>query len=108
MNPGILTASMTAAFIGTAALAQSAVTPAEGVRAPRPDSASNAPVGGWCDALTGAKKEQCLRDERRKQDRAAAGRGTRGSCDELIGPEKERCLHEGGSIEVGAKSSRNH
>jgi hypothetical protein len=43
-----------------------------GERAPRPDNASNARVGGWCDALTGEKKEKCLREERRrKPDRTA-------------------------------------
>ena len=74
--------------------------PAEGERPPRPDSASNAAVGGWCDALTGEKKAQCLRDERRRQD--LEGRSTRGSCDDLIGPDKERCVKRGGSIEVQA------
>lgn len=73
----------------------------EGERAPRPDSASNAAVGGWCDALTGTKKEECLRDERRReQEKSREGRGTQGSCDALIGPERERCLRQGGSIEV--------
>jgi hypothetical protein len=81
-----------------AALAQ---RPAEGERPPRPDSASNAAVGGWCDALSGEKKAQCLRDERRRQE--LEGRSTRGSCDDLIGPDKERCLKRGGSIEVQAK-----
>jgi hypothetical protein len=70
----------------------------EGERPPRPDSASNAAVGGWCDALTGEKKEQCLRDERRRRE--LGERSTRGSCDHLMGPDKERCLKRGGSIEV--------
>ena len=52
-------------LFATAALAQT------GERAPRPESASNARVGGWCDALTGQKKEQCLRDERMKQEAKA-------------------------------------
>jgi hypothetical protein len=73
----------------------------EGERPPRPDSASNAAVGGWCDALTGEKKEDCLREERRRQD--LEGRNTRGSCDHLVGPDKERCLKRGGSIEVQAQ-----
>jgi hypothetical protein len=87
----------------TAALAQ-APAKENSAHAPKPDSASNARVGGWCDALTGEKKEQCLRDQRSKKDRMARNPGTRGSCDALIGPEKERCLRQGGSIEVGAKS----
>jgi hypothetical protein len=81
-----------------AALAQ---RPADGERPPRPDSASNAAVGGWCDALSGEKKAQCLRDERRRQE--LEGRSTRGSCDDLIGPDKERCVKRGGSIEVQAR-----
>jgi hypothetical protein len=52
-------------LFATAAFAQT------GERAPRPESASNARVGGWCDALTGQKKEQCLRDERVKQEAKA-------------------------------------
>ena len=84
-------------FVSGVALAQ---RPAEGERPPRPDSASNAAVGGWCDALTGEKKAQCLRDERRRQE--LEGRSTRGSCDDLMGPDKERCLKRGGSIEVQA------
>ncbi len=75
--------------------------PVEGERPPRPDGASNAAVGGWCDALTGEKKAQCLRDERRRQD--LEGRSTRGPCDDLMGPDKERCLKGGGSIKVEAK-----
>jgi hypothetical protein len=55
-----------------AAFAQPAGKSRDGERAARPDSASNARVGGWCDALTGEKKEQCLREERRKKpDRSA-------------------------------------
>ena len=73
----------------------------DGERPPRPDSASNAAIGGWCDALTGAKKDECLRDERRRaQEKAGEGSSRRGSCDALIGPERERCLRRGGSIEV--------
>lgn len=63
MLPRTLLASML--FLCASAFAQS------GERAPRPESASNARVGGWCDALTGEKKEQCLRDERRKKKRSA-------------------------------------
>jgi hypothetical protein len=48
---------------------------AEGRRQARPDGASNAPIGGWCDALTGRKKEQCLRDERRKPEPKARSGG---------------------------------
>ena len=73
----------------------------QGERPPRPDSASNAAIGGWCDALTGAKKEECLRDERRRQEeKPADGARTRGTCDAMVGPEKERCLRRGGTIEV--------
>ena len=78
---------------------------AEGERPPRPDSASNAAIGGWCDALTGAKKEECLRDERRRQEEKKQGATTRGSCDPLVGPERERCLRKGGTLEVDAKTS---
>src|SRR5688572_8178365 len=84
----------------------SAQTAKEGERPLRPDSASNAAIGGWCDALTGAKKEECLRDERRRQEeKAKEGQTTRGSCDALFGPEKERCVRQGGTLEVGAKPS---
>jgi hypothetical protein len=93
-----------AVLLASTALAQSSGGAAEGERAPRPEAASNARVGGWCDALTGTKKEECLRDGRREQERAAAGRTTRGTCDTLIGPEKERCRHEGGTVEVDATS----
>ncbi|HKQ28810.1 MAG TPA: hypothetical protein VJT77_09430 [Burkholderiales bacterium] len=48
-----------------------AQTSKDGERPPRPANASNARVGGWCDALTGQKKEQCLRDERRKDEKTA-------------------------------------
>ena len=74
------------ALISAAAFAQTS-RPLEGERAPRPESASNARVGGWCDALTGEKKEQCLRDERRKKEQ---------------GPEKEN-VQPRGTVEVGAK-----
>jgi hypothetical protein len=57
-----------------------------------------------CDALTGAKKEQCLRDARRRPDGTAQGPGGRGSCDALVGPEKELCLKRGGTVEAGATS----
>jgi hypothetical protein len=77
----------------------------EGERPPRPDIASNAAIGGWCDALTGTKKEECLRDERRRQEeKKKNGVATRGSCDPLVGPDKERCLRQGGTIEVDAKA----
>jgi hypothetical protein len=60
-------------LICTAAFAQPAGKAGDGERAPRPDNASNARVGGWCDALTGEKKEKCLREEgRRKPERTAA------------------------------------
>ena len=91
-----------AALLSTSAMAQPSRAP-EGERAPRPDSASNASVGGWCDALTGEKKEQCLRDERRKRD-ARAGDSVRGSCDRLTGPEKAQCVKRGGTLEVDAKT----
>jgi hypothetical protein len=86
-----------AALLTGVAIAQ---RPDEGERPPRPDSASNAAIGGWCDALTGDKKAQCLRDERRRQE--LDRRSTRGSCDDLMGPDKERCRKRGGSIEVQA------
>jgi hypothetical protein len=84
--------AMTAVLVVSTALAQNPAARPEGKRPPRPEAASNARVGGWCDALTGAKKEQCLRDNRREKERADAGGKARGICDALIGPEKERCL----------------
>ena len=99
-----------AVVVSASSLAQQAP---QGERPPRPDNASNAAIGGWCDALTGAKKEQCLRDERRREDEKAAqggpstGSGTRGSCDLFIGPDKERCLRQGGTVEVDAEIDRN-
>ena len=93
------------ALLCTAAFAQPSRTPAEGERAARPDSASNARVGGWCDALTGEKKEQCLREESRRLPERSAKDDISGSCDALVGPDKERCLRQGGTIEVDAKGS---
>jgi hypothetical protein len=80
--------------------------PAEGERPPRPAAASNAAVGGWCDALTGAKKEECLRDERRRDESKpqAEDRGTRGACD-APGVERERCLRQGGDPRRGSTST---
>ena len=102
MHANPLRLALLAALLSSASLAQ---TPKEGERPVRPDNASNAAIGGWCDALTGAKKEECLRDERRRQEeRKAQGAGTRGSCDALVGPDKERCLRQGGTIEVDAKA----
>ena len=86
-------------------LGSSSAQQTEGERPPRPDSASNAAIGGWCDALTGAKKEECLRDERRRQEEKKVEKqdaATRGTCDALVGPDKERCLREGGTVEVDA------
>jgi len=99
-----------AVFVSASSLAQQAPP---GERPPRPDNASNAAIGGWCDALTGAKKDQCLRDERRREDEKAAqggpstGSSTRGSCDSFIGPDRERCLRQGGTVEVDAEINRN-
>jgi hypothetical protein len=92
------------ALISAAAFAQTS-RPLEGERAPRPESASNARVGGWCDALTGEKKEQCLRDERRKKEQAGSGSDLGRKCDALFGPEKERCLKRGGTVEAGAPNA---
>ena len=102
MNAMARISTAAAALVLGSTLAQ---TPRDGERPPRPDNASNAAIGGWCDALTGAKKEQCLRDERRREDEKAAqgGSSTRGSCDSFIGPDKERCLRQGGTIEVDAE-----
>jgi hypothetical protein len=98
-----LSAGFCAALMCSLSLGQNA---AEGERPPRPDSASNAAIGGWCDALTGEKKEQCLRDERRRQEeKAREGRTTHGSCDALIGPDKQRCLRQGGTVEVDVRGS---
>ena len=100
----VLTLSVVA-LLCTAAFAQPS-SRAEGERAARPDSASNARVGGWCDALTGEKKEQCLREESRKLSERSAKGELFGSCDALVGPHKERCLRQGGTIEVDAKANR--
>lgn len=102
MDAHVLLAAAAAALVTAASLAQQ---PPQGERPPRPDNASNAAIGGWCDALTGAKKEQCLRDERKRQEeKAAVGSSTRGSCDALLGQDKEHCLRQGGGIEVDAKA----
>jgi hypothetical protein len=93
------------ALVCAAAFSQSLRGPANGERAPRPDSASNARVGGWCDALTGEKKERCLREEGRKRPDQSAGGDLRATCDALLGPDKERCLRQGGTAEVDAKST---
>jgi hypothetical protein len=106
MNAHAWVAVIAAALVWASSFAQQA---REGERPPRPDNASNAAIGGWCDALTGAKKEQCLRDERkRQQEKAAAGSstpGTRGSCDALVGPDKEHCLRQGGTVEVDVRTN---
>jgi hypothetical protein len=94
---------MAMALAGAAAFAQPS-PPAEGERAPRPDSASNARVGGWCDALTGEKKEQCLREEKARLADRSAKADVSGTCDALIGADKQRCLSQGGTIEVDAKA----
>ena len=95
--------AVAAALISASSFAQQV---RDGERPPRPDSASNAAIGGWCDALTGAKKEQCLRDEpKRQEDKAASGSTTHGSCDALVGPDQERCLRQGGTLEVDAKTN---
>jgi hypothetical protein len=91
------------ALMGAAALAQPSRAPGDGERAPRPDSASNARVGGWCDALTGEKKEQCLREESRKPRDRPAKDELAGTCDAVVGPGKEHCLRQSGTIEVDAK-----
>lgn len=102
MNAQAWIGAVSAMLVLGSAAAQNA---RDGERPPRPDSASNAAIGGWCDALTGAKKEECLRDERKRQeDKAAAGSSTRGSCDALVGPDKERCLRQGGTVEVEART----
>jgi hypothetical protein len=97
-----LCAATVAALVSASSFAQ---LPREGERPPRPDNASNAAIGGWCDALTGAKKEECLRDERKRQEeKAAAGSSTQGSCDALVAPDKERCLRQGGTVEVETRT----
>jgi hypothetical protein len=103
MNAHALVVALAATLVSASSSAQQA---GEGERPPRPDNASNAVIGGWCDALTGAKKEQCLRDERKRQEeKAAAGSSTRGSCDDLAGPDKERCLRRGGTVEVDVRTN---
>jgi hypothetical protein len=79
---------------------------AQGERPVRPESASNAAIGGWCDALTGAKKEECLRDERRRQDgKGKESQSKAGTCDAVIGLERERCLRQGGTLGANARPS---
>jgi hypothetical protein len=102
MNAQVLIAAASAALVFGFAAAQDV---RDGERPPRPDNASNAAIGGWCDALTGTKKEQCLRDERKRQEEKAAGSGTRGTCDALAAPDKERCLRQGGTVEVNGLRS---
>jgi hypothetical protein len=103
MNAHALIAAASAALVSVFAAAQDV---RDGERPPRPDNASNAAIGGWCDALTGAKKEQCLRDERkRQQEKAAAGASTGRGCDALVGPDKERCLRRGGTVEVDVRTN---
>ena len=88
----------------TADVAQRSRAAADGARAPRPEGASNARVGGWCDALTGEKKERCLREESRKLPERGATKGELlGSCDAMVGQDKEHCLRQGGTIEVDAR-----
>jgi len=95
-----------AAVSAVLALGSAAAQNRDGERPPRPDNASNAAIGGWCDALTGAKKEECLRDERKRQEeKAAAGSSARGSCDALVGPDKARCLRQGGTVEVDVRTN---
>jgi len=92
------------ALLSAPALAEPPRPASEGERAPRPEGASNARVGGWCDALTGEKKEQCLREESRKRREQSANGERSGTCDALSGPEKDRCLRRGGTIEVDARA----
>jgi hypothetical protein len=58
MNAQALIAAASAALVFGFAAAQDA---RDGERPPRPDNASNAAIGGWCDALIGPDKERCLR-----------------------------------------------
>jgi len=92
VRPSALFAAMAAMLFCAVSLAQSAK---DGERPPRPANASNARVGGWCDALTGEKKEQCLRDERRQQDKTAK--------DDLSQRERGPVERERGPIESGRK-----
>ena len=105
MNRLVHVSAAAGALVLSSALAQA---PRDGERPPRPDNASNAAIGGWCDALTGAKKDQCLRDERRREDEKAAqgGASARGACDSFIGPDKDRCLRQGGTVEVDTEADR--
>jgi hypothetical protein len=59
MNAQALIAAASAALVFGFAAAQDARD--NGERPPRPDNASNAAIGGWCDALIGPDKERCLR-----------------------------------------------
>jgi hypothetical protein len=58
MNAQALIAAASAALVFGFAAAQDA---RDGERPPRPDNASNAAIGRWCDALIGPDKERCLR-----------------------------------------------
>jgi hypothetical protein len=92
VHPSAFFAGLAAMLFCAVSLAQSAK---DGERPPRPANASNARVGGWCDALTGEKKEQCLRDERRQQDKTAK--------DDLAQRERGSVQRERGPVEVGRK-----
>jgi hypothetical protein len=91
-----LAAALAAALLG--------ISTAPYAQTPKSDSSGPLTPERKCDALSGAKKEQCLRDARRLPDSTARSPEVRGSCDALIGPEKEGCLKRGGTIEAGAKS----
>jgi hypothetical protein len=100
VNAHTWVAAGAAALVSISSFAQQA---RDGERPPRPDNASNAAIGGWCDALTGAKKEECLRDERKRQEeKAAAGSSTSGKRDAIVGPDKARCPRQGGKPVEGS------
>jgi len=94
-------ANSLAAAVAAALLA---ISTAPYAQTPKSDSSGPLTPERKCDALSGAKKEQCLREARRLPDNTVRRPELRGSCDALIGPEKERCLKRGGTVEAGAKS----
>lgn len=98
MNLNLLAAAI-AAGLSSIAFAQGTSMP------DRPgESAGPMKPERTCDALTGAKREQCLRDARRMPRSTRQRAELRGTCDALVGPEKELCLKRGGTVEAGAGS----
>jgi hypothetical protein len=102
MNPSSLAAAIALGLssLSIAALAQTPGPPDRPGESVGPTTAERK-----CDALTGAQKEQCLRNARRPPQSTAQVPRASGSCDALYGPEKEMCIKRGGTIEAGTQQS---